>query len=187
MSVLARFQIDLKNFPSGGKHFCYKVEDDFFEALEVQDVIRGGCVDVTLDVKQTAGVYALKFEFEGEVRVPCDRCLDDVELMIEGDGALRVKLGEEFADDGEMVTVPEREQTVNVAWNLYEFIALALPIKHTHEEGGCNAEMQGLLGNLGVDEVHDEDSDREEIEASEEETQTTDPRWDKLKDILKKQ
>ncbi len=185
MSVLARFRIDLKNLPSGGNRFCYTVEDDFFEALEVQDVIRGGHVEVTLGVKRTAGVYALTFDFEGTVRVPCDRCLDDVELPIEGDGALRVKLGEEFSDDGDMVTVSEREQVVDVAWNLYEFIALALPIKHTHEEGGCNAEMQGLLGNLGVDEVNEGDADDDEADAPGEEKQTTDPRWDKLKDILK--
>ena len=60
-------------------------------------------------------------------------------------------------DDGEVVTVPEREGIINVAWNIYEFAALQIPLRHVHPDGECKV----LLPT-----------------SSEEEK--TDPRWDAL-------
>ena len=70
-------------------------------------------------------------------------------------------LGDDYADDGETVTVPQREGTINVAWNIYEFAALQIPLRHVHEEGECKAPYP--------------DTSPEE--------EGSDPRWDELKKI----
>lgn len=47
-------------------------------------------LQVQLDVKKTMGIYVLNFHIEGSVVVPCDRCLDDMELPVETDDTLKV-------------------------------------------------------------------------------------------------
>ena len=42
--------------------------------------------------------------------------------------------GDEYDDDGEMLTVPITEGTLDVSWLLYEFIALQIPMRHVHAE-----------------------------------------------------
>ena len=80
---------------------------------------------------------------------------------IEAQSTLKVVMGDDFADDGELVTIPEKDGTINVAWNIYEFAALQIPLRHVHPE--CEA----------VEDAPEEEK--------------TDPRWDELKKILHKQ
>ena len=41
----------------------------------------------------------------------------------------------------DLVTVPENEGILDVSWFVYEFIVLALPIRHVHAPGKCNPAM----------------------------------------------
>ena len=109
-------------------------------------------------MKRTSGAYELDFQLKGEVEVSCDRCLEPMSQPIEALCTLRVVMGDDYADDGDVVTIPERDGIINVAWNIYEFAALQIPLRHVHPD--CEVEE----------------------EAPEEEK--TDPRWDELKKIL---
>ena len=108
----------------------------------------------------------------GTVVVTCDRCLDELEIDVDTENSLRVKLGDEYADDGDIVIVPEQDGDVNIAWYLYEFIALSLPMKRVHAPGKCNHEMTGKLKKYTAGE-NDEPRDEQDI----------DPRWESLKNI----
>ena len=99
--------------------------------------IQQGQLDASLRVKRTSGVYELTFGFAGTVKVACDRCLELMDQPIEAEQTLKVRLGDQFEDDGDMVTVPYEDGSLNVAWNLYEFIALEIPIRHVHRQGEC--------------------------------------------------
>lgn len=93
--------------------------------------VQKGHVHVQLTVKKSLMAFELNFQIAGTVIIPCDRCLDDMELPIETQDKLIVKFGKEYAEESdEIVIVPEEEGTINVAWFIYEFIALAIPIKH---------------------------------------------------------
>jgi uncharacterized metal-binding protein YceD (DUF177 family) len=96
-------------------------------------------------------------------------------LDIENTGELKVKLGPDFADDGDIVVVPEDKGLVNVAWYIYEFIALAIPIKHVHAPGKCN---KGMMEKL------DEHSAEEGEEGAVEDSGANDPRWDALNSLM---
>lgn len=94
--------------------------------------------------------------------MPCDRCLDDMEQAIDTESVLMVKLGDDYADEGELVIVPFEDGTLNVAWHIYEFIALEIPIKHVHEPGKCNVAMiEALQGHSAVISGEDEDDGEE--------------------------
>jgi uncharacterized metal-binding protein YceD (DUF177 family) len=109
----------------------------FFAKIDSPEVQKGK-INVELVVKRVAYIFELNFRREGFVRVPCDRCLDDMEQPIDVPGKLMVKMGREYAQEDDLIVVPEEEGEINVAWFMYEFIALAIPMKHIHAPGKCN-------------------------------------------------
>ena len=40
---------------------------------------------------------------------------------------------------------------MNVAWNIYEFISLEVPMRHVHPEGECHGEVEELLEQYGAE------------------------------------
>ena len=88
----------------------------------------------------------MTFHLEGTVILPCDRCLDHMKQPIETNNRLTVKLGKEYTEESdEVLVVSEDEGGVNLAWFLYEFVALAVPMKHVHAPGECNRTMAAKL------------------------------------------
>ena len=164
--------------------YQYQLDNAFFLDLDAPEVQKGQ-VNVTLKVRKTSGVYQLDFQTEGEVVVICDRCLDEMEQPIETTDRLKVKLGAEYSEEDDMVIVPEEEGYINVAWFIYEFIALSIPMKHVHAPGKCNKDMVTKLSkHLRVSGDEEDDSDDDFLMESADEPQEIDPRWNELKKIL---
>ena len=163
--------------------YQYQLDNDFFLDLDAPEVQKGQ-VNVTLKVRKTSGIYQLDFHAEGKVIVICDRCLDEMEQPIETEDRLKVKLGSEYSEVDDMVVVPEEEGYINVAWFIYEFIALSIPMKHVHAPGKCNKDMVSKLSKHLRVSGDDEDDDDFLKEDSSDEPQTIDPRWNELKKIL---
>lgn len=143
MGKLDGYNVDLKGMASDTVSYRWQADDDFFSTVQGPE-IRHGLLDVALRVKRTSGAYELEFQIEGQVEVACDRCLEPMSCPICAQCKLKVVLGNEFADDGELVTVPEREGTINVAWNIYEFAALEIPLRHVHADGECKASLPDI-------------------------------------------
>ena len=137
-------------------------------------------------------MFEMNFQMEGVVMVPCDRCLDDMELPIDTHNRLVVKFGKEYAEESdEVVVIPEEEGAINLAWFLYEFIALAIPMKHVHAPGKCNKAMSSKLKKHTARSADDSEEEFEEEVGDEGITMedevnvdTSDPRWDALKGLI---
>ena len=175
----------MKNMLTDTSEYEYQLDNQFFADLEAPEVQKGN-VKVTLKVRKTSGIYQLDFHTEGIVIVTCDRCLDEMEQPIESTDRLKVKLGEAYDEIDDIVVVPEEDGYINVAWFVYEFIALSIPMKHVHAPGKCNKEMVGKLKRhlrTSADEEEDEDTLSFGGETNEE-PREIDPRWNELKKIL---
>ena len=175
MYSLETFKIDLKGLKEDETTFQYNLNDDYFKAIDGPEV-KHGAVQVTVSVSKTASFFELNFHTEGTVAVPCDICLDDVELPVNTDNKLVAKFGEEYSEDDDLITVEQNEGLLDISWFIYEFIALSLPIKHVHAPGKCNAAMIHVL---------EEHSAARSIDVEQE---SVDPRWsglEKLKTIIK--
>lgn len=145
MCSLDSLKIDLKGLSEAQTSFEFKLGNDYFANIDTGEV-SGGDVDVRLVVsKSTERLYKLDFAIKGDVTVPCSRCLDDMSQPIETEGHLVAKIGEEYSEDDEIVTVGENEGMLDTSWFIYEFIALAIPIKHVHAPGKCNRAMIELI------------------------------------------
>ncbi len=186
MGKFELYRIDLKNLTPGVHEFDYLLENKFFVDID-GDQFQKGKVHVHLTLKRTAMVFELNFHSEGIVVIPCDRCLDDMEQPIETDNRLYVKFGSEYAEESdEILIIPEDDGTLNIAWFLYEFIALAIPMKHVHAPGKCNKAMSAKLSQHRARSIDDEDDDFEDMNDNEisEQNVPTDPRWDALKGLI---
>ncbi len=166
--------------------FEYDLDRKFFEAID-GDEVRKGNVKATVKVRKTSSTFECVFDLKGVVQVPCTRCLDDMSLDVDTQNRLIVKFGKEYSEESdEIVIIPEEEGEINIAWFLYEFIALAIPIKHVHPTGECNRVVSSKLRKhraVSTDDPDDEVEVGDDDFSEEEETQDNDPRWDALKGL----
>ena len=138
-------KIDLKGLADGLNSFEFDLDDAYFKAVNAPEVGRGN-VHVSLKIVRTQNDYfTLDFHEKGTVVLPCDLCLDDMEQPIETQQRLEAKFGNAYSEDDDLVTVPQNEGILDVSWFVYEFILLALPIKHVHAPGKCNTAMIRVL------------------------------------------
>ncbi|MBK5195511.1 MAG: DUF177 domain-containing protein [Proteiniphilum sp.] len=187
MAKFSLYNISLKNLSFGVHTYEYELDRKFFEAID-GDEVRKGNVSVIVTVKRTSSTFECNFDLNGVVQVPCTRCLDDMDQEVEAKNRLIVKFGQEYSEESdEIVIIPEDEGEINIAWFLYEFIALSIPIKHVHPAGECNRAVSSKFRKhraVTADEVGEDEvvADEEDFPDDEEE-QTNDPRWDRLKGL----
>lgn len=166
------FDIRLLKLKNGKHNFAYSINASFFTLYE-QSSLHDGKLEVNLELEKNEATNLLNFSLSGTVKLECDRCLDDIDYPVKSDYKLTVKISDEEQTDAEnIMIIPTNNQVVNVADVIYEMIYLALPIKKLCEDVGkeCNKKVIEKLKDLQSAEDSEDDS--------------TDPRWDKLKELL---
>ena len=167
----------------------YQLDNQFFADLDSFEIQKGK-LNVFLSVRRGSGIYQLDFQINGHVVVTCDRCLDEMEQPIECCETLKVKFGSEYTEIDDLVVVPEEDGYINVAWFIYEFISLNIPMKHVHPSGKCNNLVSKKLGKLLRTSSNDEDLSEDDFmsevadDSSVDEERAIDPRWNELKKIF---
>ena len=166
---LENLKIDLKGLNEGVNYLEFDLDDTYFKAIDALEVSQGK-VRVLLDITRTGNdFFTLDFHETGVVMVPCDICLDPMEQSIETTQRLEVKLGTENSEEEDLVMVAEDEGILDITWYLYEFIALAIPIKHVHAPGKCNPAMIRTLEEYSATRSGQEGNET-----------PMDPRWEAL-------
>ena len=171
MNSLESLKIDLKGLKDEKTSLEFTLDDTYLEALDGADVKKGS-LHVSVSIRKATGFFEFNFHTDGEIVIPCDRCLDDMTLPVDTDNCLIVKLGSVYSEEDDVIVVPENEGILDMAWLIYEFVALVIPIRHVHAPGKCNPAMTQALEELSSDRSSDEESN-----------QPIDPRWAKLKDL----
>ena len=171
MCSLESLKIDLKSLKEEDTSLEFDLDDKYFEALDDAEVKKGS-LHVSVSIRKATGFFELLFHTAGTIVISCDRCLDDMDLPVDTENRLVVKLGSEYSEEDEVIVVPENEGILDTSWLIYEFVALVIPIRHVHAPGKCNPAMTQALEELSADRSSDEESNQE-----------TDPRWDKLKNL----
>jgi uncharacterized metal-binding protein YceD (DUF177 family) len=187
MSKFELYNLVLKDISSETRVFEYDLDDAYFRKIDSPEVQKGN-VKAKVSVQKKLATYELLFFIEGTVIIPCDRCLDDMVQSINYKEKLLVKFGNSFSEEDEIVIVPESEGAINIAWFLYEFIVLNIPMKHVHATGECNKTMVTKLKKHITRQKDDDDDDSSAVEFDDDDDFTpdeiqTDPRWDGLQNI----
>ena len=173
MNSLEFLKIDLKGLKEEETSLELSLDNDFFATLDGAEV-KQGSLHVSVSIRKATGFFELLFHTEGHVIIPCDRCLDSMEQPVETDNRLIVKFGSNYSEEDDLVVVPENEGILDMAWFIYEFVILVIPIRHVHAPGKCNPAMTKALEELSADRSSDEES-----------AQEIDPRWEALLKLKK--
>ncbi len=166
MRVLSEYKLQFEGLKQGTHFYEFDVDNKFFEEFDWLEFDKSSFkVDLKLEKQSTMMVF--NFDFKGSFSVPCDRCLDEVEIGVEGSEKLIVKFGTESYDDtDDILVLPESEHEIDVSPYVYEFIMLNIPQKRVHKKGACNKKVIKAFEKV-------EQKNENEI----------DPRWATLKDI----
>ena len=181
MGIMDTYKIDLLSRDLKGKTFEWDVDDAFFG--DIDGLVKRGSLHVSAECVAAGSVFKFMIHSDGTIIVPCDRCLADLELRIDTEDELAVKLGDDYADDGDCVVVPEAEGYLDLAQIIYEFIVLSMPIACQHEPGKCDdAMMQTLSMHQAARSGQEGDEDDGEsvdgdVDESENNDGPVDERW----------
>jgi len=173
MKSLSEYNIKFEGLKQGTHFFEFDVDNAFFEEFDCFE-FKDAAIAVGLEFEKQSTIMVLTFDFLGTITVPCDRCLDEVEVEFGGEEKLFVKFGnEEYDDTDEILMLPIHEYELNVAKHIYEFLNVNIPQKRIHSEGLCNQDVVDKLEDVAP-AANKEEKDNE-IDV--------DPRWASLRDI----
>ena len=193
---MASYKLPLGLLSPGIQEFDYQLDSSFFSGEE-PDEVRGASITVHLTAdRKTDTLVELELHCTGELTLPCDRCLDDMQLPVDATYRLSVKSGKELDDsrDGVLI-IPEHWRELDLEPLMRDTVLLAIPIKHVHPEGQCNPEMLARLDEHAAAMQSDtdmpagpeaEEADGGADEENDNDGSGTDPRWDALKQLIDK-
>ncbi|MBR1792621.1 MAG: DUF177 domain-containing protein [Bacteroidales bacterium] len=179
-SVRMMFQtntiVRFSGLKSGVYDFEFRLGKEFFERFENED-LQGGEVVFYVSLERKERLMLFKMSFNGRVLTQCDRCLGELEVPVSGEHLLTVQISEEpvESEDEDVVVLSEKENEIDLGQWMYEFIVIAVPMRHVHPDDAngkstCDPEMLKLLQTVHEDMGAEAD-------------QPVDPRWAKLLDL----
>ena len=175
----------LKSMPKGRNEFNFTLTKQFFVNMESAEV-RDSDIAVDLIVDNKGEYYDFDFKVNGTLTIVCDRCLDDLEIPVDTEYHIVVKYGEEYNDaSDEVLEIPQNENSLNVAYMLYDTVMLAIPIKHVHPTGKCNRAMSQILRQHRAEDIEDGELLEGEgvYDEGGESAADIDPRWEQLRKL----
>ncbi len=145
MGYLEEFRIPFSGLSIGNHNFVFEVDSKFFDCIEYSEV-KEGKISIEIDFTKHANFMELITKVNGKVTVPCDRCLDNLDIPVNNQFMLVVKFGEKKEEiTDEILTIPHQEHQLFLADLFYEYIMISLPHKKAHEEGKCNKEVEKYI------------------------------------------
>lgn len=166
------YTIPINGLKEGTHIVDFEIGKEFFEQYEESEIKEGSLIAiVTLEKRSTH--MDLMIRISGEVKVNCDRCLEEYSQRVDCENRLLVKFGRVIEDtDPDILSLAADEYELDLQHHLYEYIYLALPIRRIHPDDNkgnslCNPAMLKKLEELIIEEEAE-----------------IDPRWDELKKLM---
>ena len=142
MSEKAPHIILLDKLELGEHLFDFQLDNSYFSTIENSELL-GGTADVKARLVLREEDFSVDLDIVGQVQVTCDRCLEAMDVDIDV-----------YEEELELEEDPKQ---IDLAWLAYELIIVNLPLVHSHQEGGCNTEMDALLQNHLCAQLEDEE------------------------------
>ncbi len=178
MKALKEYTIPFVGLKLGIHQFEYGINNDFLMLFDFEE-FNSSAINASLSFNKKGTHLELDFSVEGEVNVNCDVTTEAFNLPISNSLQMVVKFGDEYNDENEeLLILPHGEYEINVAQYIYECIVLAVPSKRVHpgvEDGTLESDILDRLELLAPKQIKESIEEEDEI----------DPRWNKLKNLLK--
>ena len=172
MKSLSPYLIKFSGLKEGIHLFNYELGNKFFKNFDYYDFLDAKLF-AELELEKQSTLLNLKFSFNGEIEVQCDVSMESFNLDLETEHSVVVKFKDDIiSTDDKVIFMPAGSHSIDVSHLIYESIILAVPQKKVHpgiENGSLKSEIVEKL---------------EALKPKKNFKEKTDPRWDKLKDLL---
>jgi uncharacterized protein len=159
-------------------HFDYEIGDEFFRQYGSDLVSQGQFrAEVTLNKHET--FIEADFKIKGAATLTCDRSLEPFEFPVWTTKKILFKYGEsneEISD--EIIMISRDTATLELSQYIYEFIALAIPMKKLHPRYRAEelTEDETAEGKIVYTSESSDGKDKKDDD-------DIDPRWNILKKL----
>ena len=146
-----RFIIPLNGLTAGENEFFWQAGKEFFESFDNTEVLDAQ-LGTDVRVEKSGRYIGVDCDVRGELKVECDRCLDELEMPVDVEIKLSVKYGSEESSEEpqpgerEVIFVPETDVELDLSQIIYDYVCLSLPMQRTHEPGECNPDAMKYYG-----------------------------------------
>lgn len=164
--------IPFEGLKLGNHQFQYSIKRTFFDVYKYDDFL-DSTIKVVLDFNKKNTLFELRFNILGTVLINCDVSGEEFNQPLDGSLDLIVKFGDEYNNENEEVLIlPHNEYEIDISQYIYELIILSVPVKRIHPKI-----IDGTLKSKAIDKLAklQENANNKD----------TDPRWDKLKELIK--
>jgi len=176
VSRLKQYIIYFTGLKEGKHSFSFEIDKSLFVEFG-EDEVSVAKIVINADLIKKSNHLAFGFEIEGTITTTCDRCLGVLTLEISDSQELYINFGEtstDITDVDDTMILARSEDKIDLAKHFYDYLVLNMPIKKIHPEdedgnSSCDEEMLKKLDKYKISESNKEQ---------------TDPRWDKLKNLL---
>ena len=172
MKSLSPYLIKFSGLKEGIHLFNYELGNKFFKNFDYYDFADAN-IKTILELEKKQTLLNLKFKFYGNVEVQCDLSMEMFSLELKTEYNVVVKFKDDIiSSDEKVIFLSTGSNSIDVSHIIYESIILAVPQKKVHpgiENGSLKSEIIKKL---------------EELKPKRNFKEKTDPRWDKLKDLL---
>jgi uncharacterized protein len=176
-SFARKYSLNIARLSPGQHEEQFDIDDDFFQHFD-RSLIEAGQVKVKVKIMKYETHLDVRFYFDGELMLPCDRCMELYPQPISTEHRIFYSFDPDMDFEGyEVMHIDRDKPDLNVVQELYDFIHLAMPIRRVppKEVHLC---PENVLALLGLDaEGNPAEPEEEEGEAP------IDPRWEALRKL----
>lgn len=162
------YKIPIQRMSEGTHTIQLELGKEFIEHQKIEEM-HDLHVAVVVNFTKRLQLHTMEILLNGWVQMPCDRCLEPLEIQISNEQTFVVKQmsgNDEFSEADDVLLYSHDQAELDISHVLYENIVLALPLKKVHDEKKCNSSITSYISNKTKE-------------------QQIDPRWESLKNIFK--
>ena len=162
------YKLAFKGLEDGNHTFKMSIGVEFIELFGIEH-LQNILIGILIKMIKRGTILELHIEGRGSVVVACDRCLEPYEQHVSFDNDVIVKTNAAKSEviDETLIHITPQTDALELGQYLYESLMVSLPIKMVHPLGKCNKEMVERLKPNKIKQNNN----------------TSDPRWDALKNI----
>jgi uncharacterized protein len=169
----SQYIVQFGGLPVGIHEYEFEIKGEFFKKIESSEILEA---DLQVDAALTKqnNLLQMHFSISGTVGIDCDRCMKSFDFPVNAEEDLVIKHGNPEESTDEILVIPEGQDEFDISHYLYEYIALAIPVRRVPCEIDetnfeCDYETLDKLNDLSTD--------------SEEEKDVQNPMWEQLNKI----
>ncbi len=146
MNPLKQYNIGFVGLSLGTHRYSFDIDPEFFMHFG-EAAFDHGHVVLNLDLEKSNNMITLNFQFNGEVSLSCDRCMEVYQQPFDLKKQLLVKFGDSFMEQSdEIIIIPFTASHIDISQYVYEFLHLGLPLKRVHPDTtdgneGCDPQV----------------------------------------------